>query len=423
MSAILCALAASLGPDRTEREILGEILSTQCTHRFKERRVQAALLCRTLSSQCRLHTVIESVVPVLIRMSHHETEIAVEVREEALESLGFVLRSMLRNQSTVSCSKSLLKSLRDVLVATFEDFEPSVSDAAYKHILRPIVQLEDSEGCLYDNKNGLLSAVVSSLSKYTDRVFEKTTIATMKITRLSSSPPPPSSSSSISPLLSLQRVLRAVSSLMSPLRESIVRGRFSPQAARAALKLNNKKKKDDDDDDDIEVLNAVLSGATAVAQMEDGLQWPALKYMCTQFVPNILQQLSRARLDTRDGKQIKSLVLSAVERLCQTFGELFTEVIMRPLFLVSMNYEMRDMKPPVRKASSSFLRIMGRDIVDDEAWWLDCCSHDTSLSRTQLFERLGPIYTQSVSPFLSSCPLTLSHTHTYSIYIYRYSHP
>ena len=56
---------------------------------------------------------------------------------------------------------------------------------------------------------------------------------------------------------------------MSP-RESILRGRFSPQAARAALR---RKSKEDKADDDIEVLNAVLLDVTAVAQMEDGLQW------------------------------------------------------------------------------------------------------------------------------------------------------
>ena len=341
---------------------------------------------------------MENVLPELIRMAHHETEIAVEVREEALESLGFVLRTVLRNQSTVSCSKTLLNTLRDVFIATFEDFEPSVSDAAYEHILIPIVKLEDTEGCLYDTneQHGLLSAVVSSLSKYIDRVFEKTTIIETS-----------AASTTISPLLSLQRVLRAVSSLISPLRDSILRGRFSPQAARAALRRKNKEDKADVDDD-IEVLNAVLSDVTAVAQMEDGLQWPALKFMCSHFVPNILEQLSRTRLDTRDGKQIKSLVLNAVEKLCQSFGELFTEVIVRPLFLVSMGFEMKDVKSP----SSSFLRIMNRD-VDHEVWWLDATSSlrerssRESLSRTQLFERLGPIYTQSVCCFFVCVFLSL----------------
>ena len=322
-----------------------------------------------------------------------------------MESLGFVLRTVLRNHSTMSCSKSLLENLRHVFIATFEDFEPSVSDAANEHILIPIVKLEDTEGCLYDTnkRQGLLSAVVSSLSKYIDRVFEKTTTRNDKLT-------------TISPLLSLQRILRAISSLISPLCESILRGRFSPQAARAALK-RKKKENNADDSSGIEVLNAVLSDVTAVAQMESGLQWPALKFMCSRFVPDILEQFSRARLDTRDGKQIKGLVLNAVEKLCQSFGELFTEVIVRPLFLISMGFEMKDVKPP----STSFLRIMGRD-VDQEAWWLDATSSlrkrysRESLSRTTLFERLGPIYTQSVCVGLSMFFVNVRfsrHTHTH----------
>ena len=97
MSAIVSALATSLGPDRTEHEILDEILSSQCCHRFKERRIQAALLCRTLSSQCRLDTIVERILPELIRMAHHETEIAVEVRVifERLITHNFIIHKVL----------------------------------------------------------------------------------------------------------------------------------------------------------------------------------------------------------------------------------------------------------------------------------------------------------------------------------------
>ena len=82
---------------------------------------------------------------------------------------------------------------------------------------------------------------------------------------------------------------------------------------------------------------------------------------------------------------------------------------MRPLFLVSMGFEMKDVKSP----SSSFLRIMNRD-VDHEVWWLDATSSlrerssRESLSRTQLFERLGPIYTQSVCCFFVCVSLSLT---------------
>ena len=75
---------------------------------------------------------------------------------------------------------------------------------------------------------------------------------------------------------------------MSPLRESILRGRFSPQAARAALRRRAKKIRRMI----FEVLNAVLSDVTAGTN-GGWIAMAALKFMCSHFVPNILEQLSR----------------------------------------------------------------------------------------------------------------------------------
>ena len=102
---------------------------------------------------------MENVLPELIRMAHHETEIAVEVREEALESLIRVKDCV--EESEHSFSPKLVNTLRDVFIATFETSNLP-SQMQRTNIPYSIVKLEDTEGCLYDTneQHGLLSAVV-----------------------------------------------------------------------------------------------------------------------------------------------------------------------------------------------------------------------------------------------------------------------
>jgi len=452
MSAVLCALAANLGPDRSGKELMEEIISSQSRHRFKERRVQAALLCRTLSMHCHVHTILRVITPALIRMARHSEEASVEVREESLESLGFVLRNVLERDAAIRFPRDLVRGIREVLIEALTDEEPSVSESAQMHILDPIVQIEDSESCLFSAKDGVVSALVDQVRHFTDILFGDEGVSGGDISAAAAKYPqhrfdsddddfrvPTTVPSAVvagldrssiaiatAPMLAMKRTLRTFAILTPKMFHRLVHGSSVPATARAGLGLRSKcldvdktKHNDGDDDDgasercdeERNVLEAVLSGTVDFLHMEETLRWPSLKCVCECIIPSLLKQLCRARFGTRDGKQIRGAYIDAIASLCKSHGSTFTKRVVRPLFLTTMGMEIENARPPIEPVAASFLRIMGISVDDGKdskinGWptndlvmvdsEMRAASIGSSTTRDDVFECVAPMYVQCV---------------------------
>jgi hypothetical protein len=182
--ACVARLATVLGPSRVADEIV-PVVREHCTQRFRERRLQAALLVETLAPLCDARTLVDGAVPGLMAMSSPASEASPAVRGAAVRALGTALaaaagETRIRANSAISAnfgnsglahsasekfawSDDTLFGLQGLLLECLAE-GGALPDQAAAQLLPRLVAMQHDAGLLF-GPSGLLHALLARLER------------------------------------------------------------------------------------------------------------------------------------------------------------------------------------------------------------------------------------------------------------------